>query len=330
MFHSSYQDFRQLAAEYDVVENDARQALLTKRLLLPRLNQILLDVSRIRDAFDKMFLQKFKNAATSTPYGILSPEEYPIGYCGIIRDALFDIFCKSPVLNQLRRQGVLLKKVYIILEGRYFQNAIQLGDLYLDVANDTVDAQKDKIVCKSFKEIEYKCFEDYESCFDVAEPYLNIKLYPNLLFPLITPIFPLFAITEDGEITLFDVHMVIAYKNIVRNYQPIKEFLLTSKYMQRTLPEEYVQLIKKEYAQAPEEFYVEFEETGTRDSLLRFMVDQLQNQGLAQERVDQILYSLAMQTRLKFKKTLIKPDQETLISLRKKGAIPTSKQANRS
>jgi hypothetical protein len=40
---------------------------------------------------------------------------------------------------------VVLKKVFVLLKGRYFQNALQLGNLYVDVANDTVDTAKPKL-----------------------------------------------------------------------------------------------------------------------------------------------------------------------------------------
>lgn len=324
MSHSFSQDILTRAFEYDVVENDIQQALLTKKLLLPKLKQIIYGVNAIREAFDKKFLAETKNHKAPTPYGFLSPDEYPVGYCGIIRDNLFEVLKISPFFTSFCRQGVLLKKIYVILDGRYFQNAIQLGNLYLDVGNDTVDIHKPKVVCKPLKEVDYKCFEDYDECFDIAENYLNIKLYPNLIFPLITPIFPVFAISENGEISLFNTHMVIAFKSMIRHYEPIRKFLLSSPYIQRRrLPSEYIQLIKDQYKQNNmNHFCVKFEERAAVGTVVDFITKQLQNKRIDKVHADEVLFSIAMQALQQFDKLSIKPDEEMLMALWEKGVVP--------
>jgi hypothetical protein len=311
------------AFEYDVVDDDPLQAELTEKRLVPEMGMIVDGVRRIREIVDKRFLATMKQSGPSAAYGVLSHRDYPVGFCGIIRDTIFDVLDRSPMFTALQQEGVLLKKIYVILEGQYLQNAIQLGELYLDVANDSVDPRKEKIVLRHLRDVQYTCFDDYDDCFRVAESYLNIRLYPNLLFPQIAPILPMFAIAEDGKIGLFREHMVIAFKSIVRNHQPVKTFFLTSKYMQRTLPREYLPLIKNNCVGGSERMCVEFKEAGTTKSAVDFIEAQLERQGHLQDRADGILFSLAMKAYEQFNRMGIRPNSKSVAALRANGAIPT-------
>ncbi|MEL7969110.1 hypothetical protein AAG587_22330 [Vreelandella neptunia] len=45
-------------------------------------------------------------------------------------------------MTQFFRQGGLVRQVWGDLRGEYFQNALLVGGLYVDVANDIVDPRK--------------------------------------------------------------------------------------------------------------------------------------------------------------------------------------------
>ena len=171
--------------------------------------------------------------------------DYPIGFCQSIRDGLFDQFIQLENIKQLKQQGVIVKKVYIILDDRYFQNAIQLGNLLIDVANDTANPNEARIYYKAFDEITYSNFYSYDKYFRIAEKYLNLKFYPNRLLPQISDIYPVFSLSADGICSLFLHQEIILYKDISLNFKLSEDFKQSTYLKNRILPDFYIPNIKK-------------------------------------------------------------------------------------
>jgi len=67
------------------------------------------------------------------------------------------------MIKELLKKGVLFKQLFVILEGSYTQNAIQLGNLFIDVANDTVNPQKEAIYCEAIEDINFENLQEYNS-----------------------------------------------------------------------------------------------------------------------------------------------------------------------
>ena len=99
----------------------AGQESLTTSLLRPILPEIVDTLGRLRLRTDAWIAQS------------AAPPSYPIGFCAVIRDHVFDGLLGDPRVQSLIAAGLVLKKVFVILKDRYFQNAMQFGNLYIDV-----------------------------------------------------------------------------------------------------------------------------------------------------------------------------------------------------
>jgi len=98
--------------------------------------------------------------------------------------------------------GGTLRQVWGDLRGQYFQNAFLLGDCYLDVANDTVDAAKPSVELLPFAESGLVAIRDYAHFARVAERYWQARVLPNHLLPELAPYFPLVVIQPGGRAQL--------------------------------------------------------------------------------------------------------------------------------
>lgn len=169
--------------------------------LLPAVEQLLL---RLR-------LDEDTDLALRYPrYG---SKPYPLGRCLEIRDAVFTRFQhmlngrlpaaadELPTLERLHQylaNGGICHKVWGSLRRTYFQNAIQLGNWYVDVANDTVVTTKPKIEILPMAGSGFANIEDYRHFADVARSYWQVEVYANTVFPQLAPLFPLVCHNDKG------------------------------------------------------------------------------------------------------------------------------------
>lgn len=234
---------KQLAYSVDIV-NCSKQVELTNQYILPVIARLMSDVTGMRQMFDKHFLtqQKNKKQANPTLHGIKTIAEYPKGYCEDIRNGVFKLLEKHPFILAMREKGVLFQQVYVILNYQYFQNGLQLGNLWIDVANDTVNPTEPRIYYKNIQDLNYQNLYDYENYALVAEKYLHLKLFPNTIFPNIAPRFPFFAIDSQGICHLFNHQEIIFYKDILEQFKLHDQFL-NSPFAKRVLPPAYEALI---------------------------------------------------------------------------------------
>ncbi|MCA9335068.1 hypothetical protein KC953_02905 [Candidatus Saccharibacteria bacterium] len=170
------------------------QRKLTEELILSHESAILEDFAGFRRLADQRLV---KNPEISTG-GYEHP--YPIGRCREINDYVFDSLASNinnPTLYGVRairkfmHAGGLVRKVYVIQNQRYFQNAIQIGTALLDVANDTFDRTKPAI---SFSETPeeggYEMIRSVEQFAQMAEVYWGDRAYPNIYLPALAPRYP--------------------------------------------------------------------------------------------------------------------------------------------
>lgn len=232
------------------------QKALTSEWVLPYAELIVADVSGIRTEVDKKLRKDPGIRAGSRAWG----KEYPEGRCQEIRDAVLGQMEKDmldrqyPGLQALKnfvRQGGVVKPFWGIDQGKYFQNAIQLGDAILDVANDTVDKSKVPVVLyPNVHEAPIRPIEHFSEFADVVEKYWGYTVYPNIYLPWFAPVFPVLVvrppaagITSDNRLYLERNAIDLAYKNIltVRDGHAFglsSEFLLGSPYGERRLPKD--------------------------------------------------------------------------------------------
>ena len=92
--------------------------------------------------------------------------------------------------------------VWGALRDRYFQNAVQLGALYVDVSNDTVDARKAKVEILPMKESGLALVRDAAHFVRIASGYWDMAFYANTALPSLAPVFPMIAVDRKGRIQI--------------------------------------------------------------------------------------------------------------------------------
>lgn len=167
------------------------QEALTASLLRPAMPWIIDLLGRLRRETDAWVA-----AASSRPEG------YPVGFCAVIRDRVCAGLLREPAIRDLVARGLGLRPVFVILKDRYFQNAIQFGNLYIDVANDSVDPTKPWLEWKAVRDVPYENVGDLTTLARIAASYHRCSVYPNTFFPLVAPMVPFLAVFEDGRLGL--------------------------------------------------------------------------------------------------------------------------------
>ncbi len=219
------------------VVDTARQQQLTERFLLPQLAEVAAFFLALRAQVDD-------ELAPRQPVKLGKP--YPLGQCLEISIAA-EQRLKSMTPAQLpsaaacaghaaylafRRAGGILRQVWGDLRGEFFQNAFQLGSLYLDVSNDTVTPSKPKVEILPFAEARFVAIRDYQHFSQLARRYWKVQVYPNHLLPELAPYCPLLWIFPDGRLMLGDVSAYMVSLTQASRFQSSEQVLATG-----TLPD---------------------------------------------------------------------------------------------
>lgn len=170
---------------------DDRQAALTARHLSP-----------ILDTLMEYFLARRveTDAALAPRLGPAAGKPYPYGRCEEITRDLFARLARrleaptdgvERILRDFVVQGGVVRSVWGVLRGQYFQNAIQFGGLYVDVSNDTVVITKPKVEILPLAECGLAAVRDLAHFRATAEAYWNADVYANHLLPSLAPLLPM-------------------------------------------------------------------------------------------------------------------------------------------
>ena len=190
---------------------DERQIELTERWIVPALPLLEAEFLEIRAEVDEELRGHLVDHPDQAMRG--DPSLYPKGYClPITRTALRRFLARgqegrpSEALQAVLafgEQGGHVGRIWGILRDRYFQNALQLGSHYFDVANDTVDAAKPKIEHMPMAESGFRNVTSLEEFVRIAESYWNCRLFPNLHFPRLAITCPLLQLDpQDGRLQI--------------------------------------------------------------------------------------------------------------------------------
>lgn len=254
-----------------IISNEQKE--LTQIYVLPIIDELMDLIILFRKKFDREYLElnQSHDSSENAIYGKIDINHYPVGHCSIIRDGVFEKMIESDIIKSLLEKGVLFKHLFVILDDSYTQNAIQLGNLFIDVANDTVNPKKEAVYCELIEDIDFENLEEYNSYYEMVENYLNLKLYPNLYLPKIADIFPMIALDAEGRCSLFMQQEIILYKDISQNFALAKKFRASNRFQNRVLPEPYIHLLQSF------ETNLSFGEFGTPTELLDkyFSADEL-------------------------------------------------------
>lgn len=211
----------------------AGQESLTTSLLRPILPEIVDTLGRLRLRTDAWIAQS------------AAPPSYPIGFCAVIRDRVFDGLLGDPLVQSLIAAGLVLKKVFVILKDRYFQNAMQFGNLYIDVANDTVDPAKPWLEWMDVREVPYENVGELPTLIRVAESYHRCRAFPNVFFPLLSPVVPLLLIAEDGRLGLLHFQDGGFLKDLAHGLPHLRSWLAGPAHLLPPLPEPYAAQLQR-------------------------------------------------------------------------------------
>lgn len=184
------------------------QAELTARYLLPALAELEACLLAVRIQLDSE-LECLQPVKLGKPY--------PLGQCLEIALAVqqrLRTVTESQLtpeagagLRALRtflRAGGAFRQVWGDLRGQYFQNAFQLGTLYIDVANDTVTLTKPKVEILPFEAAQFIPVRDFAHFRQIARSYWQHEVYPNHVLPTLAPHCPLIHVSQTGRFQLHD------------------------------------------------------------------------------------------------------------------------------
>lgn len=109
------------------------------------------------------------------------------------------------------RAGGSFRQVWGDLRGQYFQNAFQVGSLYIDVSNDTVTPTKPKVEILPFHQAQFIPIRDFRHFSQIARSYWGDEIYPNHVLPTLAPHCPLIHVSKTGCIKLHNArHYMLA------------------------------------------------------------------------------------------------------------------------
>lgn len=218
------------------LRRDEDQESATREVLLPRIEEIRSALLRIREEVDARFRARAGRGEIPFEEDAIDPARYPVGFCRpICRDVLAAME-KNALFQEFRRRGVRWKLVYVIIEG-HFENAIQLGNMYISPAHDSVEGFEPAADVWPLEEIEHENLECWERVAETMEQYLEVTLYPNLHFPLLAPLMPFFARRLSGRMDLLLMQYSLTLKDLDEGFPRLRKFYSgDSRWLSRRLP----------------------------------------------------------------------------------------------
>lgn len=218
MAHARTASRRNIAAPRALLPNEPcsvtspHEAALTAQYLLPALPALQHCLQQLRREID---------AELQPRQPIKLGKPYPLGQCLEISQALQHRLGQAPspswdgvalqgwqALQQFVQAGGLLRQVWGDLRGEFFQNAFQIGTLYVDVANDTVVVTKPQVEILPFAQAQLTAIQDFVHFRRLAQRYWQHTVLPNHVMPQLAPYCPLLHVRPDG---LLQVHEATNY-----------------------------------------------------------------------------------------------------------------------
>ena len=238
-------------AQNSRIKVDSRQTRLSRQWLPSVRAELLERAQAVRRSVDGEFAKTASSAGQKqmAAYGETAPHLYPIGYCHWITDCALPRLEADPLVQRLRQAGLAWRKVYFILQGRGFQNAIQCGDWLLDVAENALDLRDAPVDLSPLDSFEWENLDGWPRYAEIAEIYYGARLYPNLYFPLAFPLAPCLAIRSNGRIDLLYQQDNLFFLDLAENWRRARQLLTDSRWLDRQLPADYERLLEQQCGQ---------------------------------------------------------------------------------
>lgn len=242
---------------------DACQASLTDALLKPALADLLSTFRGLRQELDPAFRYHRASlsgrglpASGSAVSAVLSSEanalrgfvapyarrlqdlgllaDYPVGACFQITICAFDDlrsrgfethFGSLIALRRFIDHGGWFLPIWGVVRGRYFQTAFQVGNHYLDIANDTVDPTKPQIDHAPLRDSGFERIDSFPQYARVKSAYHSVKLLKNRCFRELSALFPLFVVDHQCGSFCLDANRYMARLSVRTDYLAADRFL---------------------------------------------------------------------------------------------------------
>jgi hypothetical protein len=134
---------------------------------------------------------------------------YPKGCCSPITRILFNALSTDSIYEQYPRLSSIrqyfksgnARVIWGACRRQYFQTALQIGEWYVDVANDTVDVTKPKVEIHRMDspDCPFEFIRDLKIYISIKESYHQVRVYRNSVFPKLVTQFPIIAISNTTE-----------------------------------------------------------------------------------------------------------------------------------
>ena len=170
-------------------------AALTARFLIPAQDALMDFFLALRRDTDQELVQAM---------ALRPGRPYPLGCC---QEITLDVLQRlgrrlekpdhrgARALCAFMDAGGIGRCVWGVLRNRYFQNALQFGGLYVDVANDTVTVTKPKVEILPMAQSGLVAVRGPEHYATIASLYWGLEVYANHALPSLSPILPMIAAT---------------------------------------------------------------------------------------------------------------------------------------
>lgn len=214
------------------LEHPAQAHLLTEEHLLPKLADLEVFFLVVRESVDSV-------VCAAQP--IKHDKPYPLGQCLEITLAVQKYLqVLDPNSLPIRAQSGYralkrflaakgsMRRVWGDLRGQYFQNALLIGALYVDVSNDTVVVTKPKVEILPFEYSGLCPIQDYAHFAHIAEKYWKEEAWPNHVLPELAPAFPVLTISKQGHVTLRDSGEYLVALNFRHAFRLAESYLSRS------------------------------------------------------------------------------------------------------
>lgn len=174
---------------------DAKQKALTDEHIFPNIDELLAISHSFRNQLDEVIL----NTTNDHPWksNFKNTINYPIGFCReftiIFKSYLTDN--QPKFLRDFVNRGGVFKVVWGMIKDSYFQTQLQIGGIFLDVANDTVNIEQSKVHYDLFHNTTFKNIKNYKDYIKIKENY-HQSLIKRLEVPYLNRFFPLIDVNK--------------------------------------------------------------------------------------------------------------------------------------
>jgi len=233
-----YKFLERKALETEVVLNDA-QIELSEKYVKPKIDELYFILKKERDRFDEE-INKIKNSKkilSDTRKGCRNVNEYPIGCCDWIAENLFFKTKKLEPFKELKNKGVEIRWIFGSMYDSFFQNALQIGDYFFDVAHDTVCENWKKIKFNKMQDVEFKQTPTLEHESFIKNSYYDVEIVPNFYLPTLSLFYSVFTIDHENKSVSLDINSSrILNADIKSKHKMSKKFFIDGKYAKNRLP----------------------------------------------------------------------------------------------